>query len=328
MVNLVTGASGFIGSAIVRALLRRGETVHALVRPGRQTHALRDLPVTILRADITLPDTLAPVLEGVDRIYHTAAIHRVNAKESEFQAVNVLGTRNVLRAARTAGAGRVVLVSSEMAVGAAPPDALADEDTVWNLAPANLPYLTSLHLGEIEAFHAAATGSDVVVVNPGGMLGEWDLPLGLTGRWIVEFLNGRLPAVPRFALNVIDVDDAAEGAVLAGEQGTRGERYLITNWNTHLNELLTQCAQMAGREAPLSVPTNLALGPGAMGGRVLEMFGLAPPLSAALSKLSGFRWHFSNAKATRELGLSTRPVEETLDKAIRWYNGAGLVKRR
>ncbi len=327
MASLVTGATGFLGRALVRALLQQGETVYALVRPGRQTHALKGLDVEVREADLLDPGALVKAFTGIDHVYHTAGIHRLNATFEDSVRVNVIGTRHVLDAASQAGVQRIVIISNDTTCGSATEAGPADEDTVWDLGSLNVPYLTAAYVAEVEALRAAVRGNPVVIVNPGGMLGDWDLPPSPAGRWLIEYLNGRLPAVPEFYLNIVDVDDVARGALAAMRQGRIGERYLLTNWNTTLGEYLGLAGRLVGVKAPKILPHEVAATNAIVGGRVLQFFGLSPSTSSTLARLARKRLHYNNAKAVRELGFTTTPVEETVDRAVRWFQAAGFLKK-
>ena len=328
MIDLVTGAAGFLGSAVTRSLLARGRKVRVLVQPNADQSNLKDLDVEFVRGDVTAPETLVPALKCVRTLYHTAGLYALSNDAKEYERVNVIGTRNLLAAAQEAGVKRLVYTSNASTVGSAPPDGVADETGIWDLGPLELPYFTSKHLAETECLRAAAQGLDVVIVNPGMMLGERDRPSSPSGRWLIEFLNGRLLAVPPMYINIVDVDDVAEGHLLAAERGQKGERYLLTNWNTTAEELLTRVGQLTGRRPPLVVPYEVAFAGAAVGGAVLELLGISHATSASLVKFAQLRMHFSNEKAVRELGFNVTPVDATLEKAVRWLNASEFVKRR
>lgn len=328
MTDLVTGASGFLGSAIVRALLAQGRSVRALVLPNADLANLKDLDVELVRGDVTEPATLVPAVAGIDDVYHAANLYSLWDPESDHVSVNVLGTRHVLAAAHAAGVSRVVFTSSSTTVGSAPPEGAADETGIWDLGGVDLPYFTTKFLAEVECLRAGARGLDVVIVNPGMMIGERDRPTSPSGRWLIEFLNGRLVAVPPVFMNVVDVDDVARGHLLAAERGTSGERYLLTNWNTTAEEFLGRVGALTGRRAPLPVPYEVASAGATVGGAVLDLFGFDTKTTASLVRFAQKRMHCSNAKAVRELGWKTTPIEATLEKAVRWLNASEFVKRR
>lgn len=328
MHNLVLGATGFVGSALVTELLLHGETVTAFLRPESDAQIYRGRSVRIVRGDITDIAALRTAMQGIDRVYHAAGLHTFGDSEERHLAINVLGTRNVMRAAAEAGVKRVVFTSSESTVGSAGVHTAADETGLWDLGALNIPYLTSKYLAEVEAIRAAAQGLDVVCVNPSTVLGDGDRQPTPIGRWIIEFLNGRLPAVPPLDLNVVDVADVARGHWLAAEQGRRGERYILGAWNTTMGELLAKCGELVGRHAPMVIPHEMAFAGATVGGIVLEFLGLQSTITPSWAKFARKRMHVSHQKAARELGYTITPLAETLDRAIRWFNASGMVKRR
>lgn len=325
---LVTGGNGFLGSALCRMLVAHGHTVRALLRPGTQAANLEGVAVELAYGDITDESSLAPALEGVDWLFHTAGLYSLSDDDALHARVNVLGTRNVLAAAARAGVARAIVTGSATNVGSAPADGHATEDGLWDLGALNIPYYTSKFLAEAEALRAGARGLDVVLVEPATLVGERDRPDSPSGRWLIEFLNGRLLAVPPIEMNVVDVDDAARLHLLAAERGARGERYLATNWNTTAEGFFTKAGGMVGRRPPLVVPYEVAFAGAAVGGAVLELLGVTANVSASLIRYAHKRMHYANAKAVRELGFEPTPIDQTLEKAIRWLNASPHVKRR
>lgn len=325
---LVTGGNGFLGSALCRTLTARGHAVRALLRPGAQAANLEGVAVELAFADITDASSLAPVTEGVDWVFHTAALYTLSDDDALHARVNVLGTRNVLEAAARAGVARAIVTGSATNFGSAPAGGLATEESLWDLGGLNIPYYTSKYLAAVEALQAGARGLDVVVVEPATLVGERDRANSPSGRWLIEFLNGRLLAVPPIEMNLVDVDDVARMHLLAAERGRRGERYLATNWNTTADAFFAKVGGMIGRRPPLVVPYEVAFAGAAVSGAVLELLGVSENVSASLVRYAHKRMHYSNAKAARELGFDPTPIESTLEKAIRWLNASPHVKRR
>lgn len=328
MLNLVTGAGGFFGSALTRLLVAQGESVRALLLPGFDPGALSGLAVEIVRGDVTDVQSISAAMRGVDRVFHAAGLHSLNAPYANYVNINILGTRNVLQAAAQASVTRFIHVSHASTVGSAPENGLANEDGIWDLGDLHVPYLTSKFLAEREVFQAGARGLDVVCVNPGVMVGENDDAVSFSTRWLIEFLSGNLLAVPPISLNIVDVNDVAKGALQAALRGRRGERYLLTHWNTTAEELFTRVGQLVGRRPPLAVPYEVAFAGSKVSSAVLDLLGIAPNISDSLVRLASKRMLASNAKAVAELDFEVSPIDVTLEKTVRWLNGSGLVKRR
>ena len=217
---LVTGASGFIGSAVVRALVGEGREVRALVEPGRDAANLEGVPAEQIGGDIRDPAVLDRAVAGVSTVFHLAAVYRFWAADPAlFYDVNIGGTLNVVRAMEEAGAGRLVYTSTVGTIGTAHDGRLASEETPVKFEHLFGHYKRSKYLAEHEVLRAGATGLDVVLVHPTFPVGEGDSAPTPTGRTILEFLNGRIPAYVDTALNVVHVDDVARGHVLAARLG-------------------------------------------------------------------------------------------------------------
>ena len=256
---LVTGASGFIGSAVVRALAEDGCEVRALVEPGRDVANLDGLDVERIAGDIRDPLVLDRAVEGVSTVFHLAAVYRFWAADPElFYDVNIGGTLNVVRAMEHAGCGRLVYTSTVGTIGTAHDGHLASEDTLVRFEHLFGHYKRSKYLAEHEVLRAGARGLPVVLVHPTFPVGEGDSAPTPTGRTILEFLNGRIPAYVDTALNVVHVDDVARGHVLAARRGAPGRSYVLGGENMSLQELLATLADICG----LSAPRCAAVGPG------------------------------------------------------------------
>jgi len=330
MKALVTGATGFVGSAVVRELVQNGEEVKVLVRPTSDRRNLEGLPVETAEGDITDYASIRAALAGCDRVYHVAALYTMDDPEEAYYRVNVEGSRTVFRACLDAGVARVVYTSTIGAVGSCPRDRPADENTVWDLGDLYVPYVTTKFIAEAEAYRAMAEGLTVVVVNPCAPMGARDLKPTPTGKLIVDFLNGKMPLYPPMHFNVVDVDDVARGHRLAMERGRPGQRYILGNRNVSLGEVLRTVARMTGVRAPLAAIPYLA-------GVIFSFFAelvvtrlLGRP---TLFTLDGARFvkkcmYADNRKAVEELGWSPAPWEESLRKAVRWYHEQGYIKKQ
>ena len=323
---LVTGASGLVGGAVARALVKQGARVRALVRTSAPLEGLQEGAVELARGDVTDPASVAEAVRGCDRVFHVAGLYSLHDSYERYAAVNVLGTRHVLAAAMAAGVRRVVVTSSTAAIGAEPSGRLADEDTPWNLFQPALPYTVSKLVQEHEAWRWAARGLDVVCVNPSGPIGWGDVKPTPTGNLILSLLRGMLPAAPRSFQNFIDVDDVAQGHLLAMEKGRRGERYLLTNWNTTLHEFAGEVARIAGVRAPVAVPQWISAISGTLIGASYRLLGKVPPVTGVAARAGATPMRFSNRKAVEELGLSITPIEQSIEKAIRYFIARGMCR--
>jgi len=329
MKALVTGATGFVGSAVVRELLRNGEEVKVLVRPASDRRNLDGLDVEAAQGDITDPDSLRTALSGCDRVYHVAALYTMDDPPEAYERINVEGSRNVFRACMDAGVQRVVYTSTIAAVGTVRKGRPVDEDSVWNLGDLYVPYVTTKYIAEFEAWRAFARGLPVVVVNPCAPMGARDAKPTPTGRLIVDFLNGRMPVYPPMRFNVVDVDDVARGHRLAMEKGQPGQRYILGGENVALKEVLQTLARMTGTRGPLmAIPYHV----GVVFSFFAELVMTGILRRPTLFTVSGARFvkrimHASNRKARTELGWTPAPLETSLRKAVAWYHENGYIKK-
>ena len=319
MKALVTGASGFVGGAVARALLKRGDHVRVLLRPGAAANLPPDADVEVAHGDLRDAQAVGAAVRGCDAVFHVGALYSFAAPESEILGVNVGGTRNVIEAVKADGA-RLVYTSSIATVGGMHNGTLPDESST-PIGPPPGPYKKSKWQAEQLVREEAARGVDVVIVNPTFPVGIGDVKPTPTGAVIRDFLDGRLPAYVDTGMNVVDVDDVAQGEILALERGQRGERYILGHANLTMREFLDELAVVSGRKAPrFRMPHLLALGlahaDAFVEGRLL---GRAPRIP-----LEGVRTAreimFANCRrAVRELGLRQTPIREALAKAVRWF---------
>lgn len=324
MRTLVTGATGFVGSAVVRRLLRAARPVRVLVRAGSDRRNLEGLDVQAVEGDLTRPDTLVAACEGCDALFHVAADYRFGAaRPDELYRTNVEGTRAMLEAARQAGVARVVYTSSVATLGIPPDGRPGDEDTPVTLDAMIGHYKRSKFLAEDVARGFAADGLPVVIVNPSTPLGPRDLKPTPTGRIVRDAISGRLPAYVDTGLNIVHVDDVAEGHWLAFQHGRAGERYILGGTDMSLRELLADIAEIAGRPAPrLRLPHALVL-PLAHAAEAWARWRGTPPLATVEEvRMARKRMYFSSAKAVRELGYAPRPARVAVEDAVRWFAAA------
>lgn len=330
MAVLVTGGTGFVGSRLVRKLLDRGETVRCLVRKSSPQGNLDGLAVEQVVGDLQDTASLVRAVQGCRVVYHVAADYRLWSKDPrELYLNNVDGTRNLLEASHQAGCERIVYCSSVGALGIPKGGASGNETTPVTLEDMIGHYKRSKFLAEQEALKAAARGVQVVIVNPSTPVGPNDIKPTETGRIITRFLNDQMPAYLDTGLNLVDVDDVAEGHILAAEKGKVGEKYILGNRNMTLREILETLSRLTGKPAPRGkIPYGVALGVA----HINQFFsgtllGREPGVPVEGVRMAGKIMFFDASKAVRELGLPQTSVEEALARAVRWFCDHGYVKK-
>lgn len=327
MKALVTGATGFIGGAVARALLDEGTEVRALVRQGSVLN-VGDGEVEPVTGDILDSASIERAVKGCDAVFHVAALYSLWVKPKIIRQVNVEGTRNVLKAAMDEGVKRVVHTSSVAAVAQTNGRAVADE--TWLPEPKHLsgPYKRSKWEAEGVALDFHRQGLDVVIVNPSFPIGEGDVKPTPTGKVIVDFLSGRLPAYVDTGINVVDVDDVAQGHLLAWKKGRPGERYILGNQNMTLKAALEQLAKIAGLKPPrFKIPVPVALAMSYLD-TWIEGYLLRREPEIPLEGVKAARKYayVDSSKAINELGMPQTSVEEAFKKAVAWFAGHGHVE--
>jgi dihydroflavonol-4-reductase len=317
---LVTGGSGFIGRHVVRALLRRGVEVRCGVEPGTDPRLTEGLGAEVVNCDVTCREQVRDALRGCDGLFHLAAIYRLwGEDDTPVYRVNVEGTQIVMAEAQAAGVARIVFTSSIAAIGTAS-EGLADESTSFNLGPIANAYIMSKWLSERLVLNLAACGAPIVVVNPSFPFGPEDYGPTPTGNMLAALLRGQVPFTSAGGISIIDVEDCAEGHVLAYQRGRVGERYILTQHNVSLVEFFARAAALAGVRAPLlRAPRALAVAAGAAFELWADHISHAPPRATRKSvQYATTDAYFSNAKALRELELPQRSLDETLRRALDW----------
>ncbi len=313
--TLVTGATGLLGSHLVRALADRGDELRLLIRRDSDTAALEGIEFERVTGDITDRRAVRRAVDGIERVFHLAAKSSLEPDDSERTfAVNVGGTRLIAAEALAAGVGRFVHTSSVAAIGPAPARGRADENQPFTIAHLGIAYANSKHEAEAEVLRAAAQGLDAVIVNPTFTLGP---SIGNTTSMSIEvvrrFLQRRIPAYVDGGLNVVDVRDVAAGELLADEAGRCGERYILGGRNFTIQRLFADLSRISGVPVPpLRLPPLLAVG----GAQLSAKLGLGLGLSVDQTRSAALWWTYSAAKAKRELGFSPRPHEETLEATL------------
>jgi dihydroflavonol-4-reductase len=329
MTTLVTGATGFVGSAVLRALLDRGETVRALVRPSSDRRNLDGLPVEIAIGDLTDRQSLAQAVRGCRAVFHVAADYRLwAARPAELYRNNVVGTRTLLEATGEAGVTRIVYTSSVATLGTLPNGEPADEATPAALDDMIGHYKRSKYVAEQTVRELVErSGLPAVIVNPAAPIGPRDIRPTPTGRMVLEAARGRIPASVDTGLNVVHVDDVAEGHLLAFERGRIGRRYILGGENLALGEILGMIARLVGRHPPrLRLPPGLILPLAHLAEAAARLRGGGEPLLTTDGlRMAKKRMYFSSALAERELGFRGRPALEALRDALDWYRQYGYL---
>jgi len=303
--------------------------VRALVEPGRSTDNLAGLTVDRVVGDIRDPEVVDAAVAGISTVFHLAAVYRFWAANPDlFYDVNVGGTMNVLRAAERAKCDRVVYTSTVGTIGVAEHGRLASEESLVHFGHLFGHYKRSKYLAEHEVLRAGAAGLPVVLVHPTFPVGEGDSAPTPTGRTIIEFLNGRIPAYVDTALNVVHVDDVARGHLLAAQRGGLGRSYILGGENMSLQQLLSTLAELSGLRAPRVRLTPQMVLPIVRSaewfqGSVLRR---EPTLPSEPVRMATTRMEYDDSRARTELGYTSAPAVDALARAARWYVEHGFVK--
>lgn len=324
---LVTGATGFVGSAVARALAGAGWEVRALARASSDRRNLQHLAVDIVVGDLADRPSLDCALADCQALFHLAADYRLGAPEPEqLYRTNVEGTRNILAAARRAGVARVVHTSSVATIGLPADGSPGTEATPVALADMIGHYKRSKYLAEQLACEATETGMSVVIVNPSTPIGPGDVKPTPTGRIVVDAASGRIPAYLDTGLNIVHVDDVAAGHLLAFQHGRAGERYILGGQDMTLRQILAGIAVLVGRQAPRIRLPYAAVLPVAYASEALaKITGRTRQITLEGVRMARKRMFFSSAKAVRELGYRWRAPAEAFQDAVRWFREQGYL---
>jgi dihydroflavonol-4-reductase len=327
MKTLVTGATGFLGSHVARALAGRGEDVRVLVRPTSDLRALEALDAERFTGDLRDRASLTRALEGVHRVFHVAADYRLWARDPrEIYESNVTGTKNLLEAARKAGVEKFVYTSTVATIAVPREGILPNEKTESSLDEMIGHYKRSKFEAERCALSAAETGLPVVIVNPTTPVGPGDWKPTPTGKIIVDFLNGRMPGYVETGLNFVPVEDCARGHLLAGENGRAGERYILGGRNLTLKQMLDILSSVSRRPAPRwKFPYVLAYAAGCVDTGVSRLLNREPQIPLEGVKMSRHKMFVDASKAERDLGFAPGPIEAALGRAVAWYESNGYI---
>ena len=328
MTTLVTGATGFLGSAIVRELLKDGRRVKVLVRKGADTRNIAGLDLEIAHGDLCDMASLHSALKGCDSLFHAAAYYSLWDKDKRLiYDINVEGTRNILQSAENQGVRKIVYTSTVGCIGLLANGRPNNEITPFDPLSLSNDYKKSKYEAEQIALDFASRGLPVIIVNPSTPIGPRDIKPTPTGKIILDFLHRKMPAYLDTGLNLIDVADCARGHLLAEQKGTAGERYILGNRDMSLKEILDTLAKITGLKAPkIKLPYWVAYSAGWTCEMVSNYITREPPaVPLAGVKMAKYFMYFDSSKAVRELGLPQNPVENALQAAVTWFRENGMA---
>ncbi len=329
MKAFITGATGFVGSHVARALAAEGAELRLLVRATSRKDNIADLRAETVVGDLREPESLKKAMTGCEYVFHVAADYRLWVRDpQEMYRANVEGTQAIIQAAQQSGVRRVIYTSSVATMGFTKEGHIAAEDSPVSIKDMVGHYKRSKFMAEEIALEAGRKGANVVVVNPTTPIGEFDIKPTPTGRIVVDFLKRKFPAYVDTGLNVADVKEVARGHLLAMERARPGERYILGGENLTLKQILDKLAALTGLPSPkMKVPHTVA-----MGFAVFDQFftgmimGKEPRATIDAVKMGRKKMFASSAKAERELGYKVLPVEDALRRAIEWFQAHGYVE--
>jgi dihydroflavonol-4-reductase len=327
---LVTGATGFIGFHVARLLLGKGFDVCALARKESDVSFMNSLDVEWAIGDVRDLDSVSSALRGCRQVYHIAADYRLWVPDPEaMYEINVGGTRNVMQAAMMKGIEKAVYTSTAGALAAGSRDKPSHEETPASLDEMVGHYKRSKFIAEKEVYGFIQKGLPVVIVNPTTPVGPMDRKPTPTGKMIVDFINGRMPAYLDTGLNFVDVEDVAEGHLLAMQHGKVGQRYILGNKNIPLKEFLGILALITGQRPP---KVRLPYLPVLLAAHIDEAFskwvtGRHPAIPLTGVKMAHKYMYFDCSKAVRDLNMPQRPIEGAVERAIEWFKTNGYVRK-
>ena len=328
MKSLVTGATGFIGSAVAHALIDAGHEVRVIVRTTSRRENLGDLDVEVCEGDLTDPASLRAALHGCDQLFHVAADYRLWARDpQQIYRSNVDGTINIMDAAHAAGVRKIVYTSSVATLGLTTDGSAANEDTPSSIEQMVGPYKRSKYLAEQEVIRRSRqSGLPVVIVNPSAPVGPRDRKPTPTGRMILDAAAGRMPAYVDTGLNIVHVDDVATGHLLAAERGRLGERYILGESDMHLKEILTLVAEVAGQKPPRIRLPHAAVMPVAwVSEAIARVTGIEPRVTVDGVRLAKKTMFYSSQKAIDQLGYRPRAARQAVEDAVSFFREHGYL---
>ena len=328
MKAFITGATGFVGSHVARALAAEGAELRLLVRPTSRKDNITDLRAEVVMGDLREPESLKKAMSGCEYVFHVAADYRLWVRDpQEMYRANVDGTRAIITAAQQSGVRRVIYTSSVATMGFTKDGHIATEKSPVSIQDMVGHYKRSKFMAEEIALEAGRKGANVVVVNPTTPIGEYDIKPTPTGRIVVDFLNRKFPAYVDTGLNLADVKEVARGHLLAMEKAGPGERYILGGENLTLKQILDKLSALTGLPSPkMKVPHAVAMGFAVFDQLFTGMvMGKEPRATIDAVKMGRKKMFASSAKAERELGYKVLPVEDALRRAIEWFQAHGYA---
>jgi dihydroflavonol-4-reductase len=328
MKALVTGATGFVGAAVARALLGAQWQVRVLVRRNSDRRNLKSLDVEVAEGDLADSNSLGRAAQGCEGLFHVAADYRLGVRDpAQLYRANVEGTRNILTAAHRAGVKRIVYTSSVATIGIPADGSPGDEQSANSFENMIGHYKRSKYLAEEVVREAAQGGISVVIVSPSTPVGPGDVKPTPTGQLVLDAAAGRMPAYVDTGLNIVHVDDVAAGHLQAYERGRAGQRYILGGQDMSLREILEMIARLEGRRAPrVRLPYAVVLPIAYLAEGFAKLSGRSGRITLEGVRMSRKKMFFSSARAVRELGYQWRPPVQAFEDAIRWFRGNGLLK--
>jgi dihydroflavonol-4-reductase len=317
MIILVTGANGFIGSHVVRSLLKRDYQVRVFVRPNANMRNLDGLNVEVVHGDLLKPASVIDAAAGCKAIIHAAGwINTHPLSNWRNWEINFLGATNVFTGGQLAGVDKIIYTASIFALGVSPDGQPANENVTDNLGHLKLPYIAARRMAQAKADRLVSEGVPIVFVYPTYCIGpgvhDFSAP---PQRQIMAFLRGQLPFYSNGGMNLVDVRDAAEAHVLALERGEVGSKYLAGGEDVSLHDLFKRLARAAGRQAVMLPVPQVAM---LASGWAMQWFSRSPLMDANTATLSKYHWYYDSSQAKHELGYSPRPLDETLRDLVAW----------
>ncbi len=328
---LITGATGLIGRAVADAAASRGMDLRLMIRSDKYIDQVRHLDYERVTGDLTDPDSLRKACEGVDAVFHLAAMYSMWVRDEELLIkTNVEGTRAMIRAALDAGVEKFVYTSSVAAIGYREDGKPSDETVEWNLGFTGDPYVKSKHLAHMVAREFIGDGAPIVITYPGAPVGWGDIKPTPTGQMYIDFINGKVPVYYDGGFSVIDVDDCGEGHLLAYEKGRIGEGYILINKNMTLKELFDLTSEICGiPKIKMKVSKGMAM----FAGGLMEWWSNAvtkktPVLTRGGAMMTALPPYYTAEKAVSELGLTYRPIRESFERMLWYFYERGWIRKK
>ncbi|MBS0960275.1 hopanoid-associated sugar epimerase [Acetobacter thailandicus] len=327
--TLVTGATGFVGSAVARALVKRGHSLRLMVRKGSDRQNIADIPAELTEGDLSRPENFDQAVKGCRYVFHIAADYRLWVPDpTPMMTANVEGTRKLMLAAKAAGAERIVYCSSVAALGLIGDGTISNENTPVHEHSVIGIYKRSKYRAEQEVLRLVRDENlPAVIVNPSTPVGPRDIKPTPTGQMILDCAAGRMPAYVDSGVNIVHVDDVAEGHALALERGVIGEKYILGGENYLLRDLFAMVAEIAHVAKPKVRLSPEVIWPVAIASEWLSRsFGITPRVTREMLAMSRKKMFFSSDKAIAELGYAPRPAREAVEDAVSWFRAHDMLK--